>query len=75
MTLFGKDKKKDSEPSYSIQPAPAEPPQAGGGLQNDGAFGAFKAKGPYVPNQEQLQNLGEPLSREELRRRAEELNK
>ncbi|KAG8900560.1 hypothetical protein FRB99_005972 [Tulasnella sp. 403] len=78
MAIFGlgkkKDKKPKDEPTYSIQPAPAEPPQDGGGLQNDGSFAPFKAKQPYVPPQEQMDNLEQPLSREELRKRAAELN-
>jgi len=63
------------DPAFSIQPAPAEPPQAGGGLQNDGAFAPFKATGPFIPQAEQLKNLEEPLSREELHKRAAQLNK
>ncbi|KAG8951396.1 hypothetical protein FRC04_006167 [Tulasnella sp. 424] len=67
--------KADPEPTFSIQPVPNEPPQVGGGLQNDGAFAPFKATGPQIPNAEALNGLEEPLSREELHRRAEELNK
>ncbi|KAG8991062.1 hypothetical protein FRB94_007423 [Tulasnella sp. JGI-2019a] len=63
------------EPTYSIQPVPANPPQAGEGLQNDGAFAPFKATGPLIPQQETLEKLGEPLSREELHKRSAELNK
>ncbi|KAG8987858.1 hypothetical protein FRB90_003102 [Tulasnella sp. 427] len=70
-----KSASKSNEPTYSIQPVPNEPPQAGGGLQNDGPFAPYKATGPQIPNQEALNNLEQPLSREELHRRAEELNK
>ncbi|KAG9026452.1 hypothetical protein FRB95_008859, partial [Tulasnella sp. JGI-2019a] len=49
------------EPTYSIQPVPANPPQAGEGFQNDGAFAPFKATGPLIPQQETLEKLGEPL--------------
>ncbi|KIO31315.1 hypothetical protein M407DRAFT_19691 [Tulasnella calospora MUT 4182] len=70
-----KSASKSDEPTFSIQPAPAEPPQVGGGLRNDGAFAPFKATGPQIPNPETLNSLEEPLSREELHKRAEELNK
>jgi len=66
---------KKQEPTYSIQPAPADPPQSGGGLQNDGAFAPFKATGPYIPQQEQVNNVGPALTREELKKRSAELNK
>ncbi|CAE6460548.1 unnamed protein product [Rhizoctonia solani] len=65
--------------SFKIQPAPSHPPQEGGGLNSglagSGAAGAFHAKEPHVPSDEVLRTLDEPLSREELAKRQEELNK
>ncbi|KAG8696491.1 hypothetical protein FRC11_000700 [Ceratobasidium sp. 423] len=60
-----------------IQPAPAYPPQAGGGLQSGSKGGAeaFHAKEPHIPNEDVLSTLDKPLSREELQKRQEELNK
>ncbi|KAG8726476.1 hypothetical protein FRC10_007099 [Ceratobasidium sp. 414] len=66
------------EQQFTIQPAPAHPPQQGGGINSgllQGAAGAFHAKGPHVLNQEILNKLDTPLSSEELRKRQEELNK
>ncbi|KAG8854718.1 hypothetical protein FRB96_007403 [Tulasnella sp. 330] len=56
----------EQEPTYSIQPVPANPPQAGTGLQNDGAFAAFKVTGPLIPQQETFEKLGEPLASRSL---------
>ncbi|CAE6435022.1 hypothetical protein RSOLAG1IB_10826 [Rhizoctonia solani AG-1 IB] len=64
---------------FKTQPAPSHPPQEGGGLNpglaGSGNVGAFHAKGPLIPSEEVLNDLGKPLSREELEKRQEELNK
>jgi len=52
-----------------------EPPQLGGGLNSNPEYEAHKAKGPFIPNQEQLSSLEAPKSREELKKRSAELNK
>ncbi|KZO94437.1 hypothetical protein CALVIDRAFT_565519 [Calocera viscosa TUFC12733] len=72
---------KKEEPVYSILPHPAkdnEPEQPGEGMnwgKFAGAGGAFHATGPQIVSQEQAKDLGEPLTKEELKKRAEELNK
>ncbi|KAF8328133.1 uncharacterized protein EI90DRAFT_3126308 [Cantharellus anzutake] len=67
------------EPTFRIQPHPAKEkdnnPQPGPDLSNRPGFEAYKAGGPQVLSDEQLSKLEKPLSREELRKRAEELNK
>ncbi|EJT99517.1 hypothetical protein DACRYDRAFT_109620 [Dacryopinax primogenitus] len=66
---------------FHILPHPAKdnnPEQPGEGLnwgKFSGPAGAFHAHGPEIPTQEQIQNLEQPLSKEELKKRAEELNK
>ncbi|CAE6453687.1 unnamed protein product [Rhizoctonia solani] len=62
----------------NILPAPSHPPQEGGGLNSglqQGAAAAHHAKGPHIPGQEVLSTLDKPLSREELQKRQDELNK
>ncbi|KAG9311437.1 hypothetical protein JVU11DRAFT_8550 [Chiua virens] len=44
-------------------------------LGSNPAMMAHHARGPHIPSQEVLNKLDAPLSREELRKRAEELNK
>ncbi|KAG8934978.1 hypothetical protein FRC03_008729 [Tulasnella sp. 419] len=63
------------EQKFTIQPAPAYPPQAGSGLQNVDNMAAHHARGPYVPHQDMLNKLDAPLSREELKKRSAQLNK
>ncbi|CAE6410171.1 unnamed protein product [Rhizoctonia solani] len=63
---------------FNIQPAPSHPPQEGGGLNSgfqQGAAAAHHAKGPHIPDDNTLSTLDKPLSREELQKRQEELNK
>ncbi|CUA69893.1 hypothetical protein RSOLAG22IIIB_04149 [Rhizoctonia solani] len=63
---------------FKIQPAPSDPPQEGGGLNSgfqQGAAAAHHAKGPHIPNEQVLSTLDKPLSREELQKRHDELNK
>ena len=43
-----------------------EPPQSGGGLNNNENVAAFHATGPYVPNEEQLKSLGQPAVRNSI---------
>ncbi|KAF8310968.1 hypothetical protein DL93DRAFT_2169357 [Clavulina sp. PMI_390] len=74
-----------NEQQFTIQPHPAKsnnpadlaPQQPGGGLNNKAEIdGLINAKGGgYIPTTEQLKAMGEPLSREELRKRQENLNK
>ncbi|KAG8682438.1 hypothetical protein FRC09_016772 [Ceratobasidium sp. 395] len=66
------------EQKFTIQPVDGNPPQEGGGLNpglQGGAAGAFQAKGPHIPAQDVLSKLDAPLSKEELKKRQEELNK
>jgi len=75
--------KNTQEPTFSIQPHPAKSNDPadlqykgpGGGLATSNPMAAHHARGPHVPNQEILSNIEQPLSREELRARAAELNK
>ncbi|CUA70023.1 hypothetical protein RSOLAG22IIIB_08862 [Rhizoctonia solani] len=63
---------------FNIQPAPSHPSQEGGGLNpgfQQGAAAAHHAKGPHIPDEQVLSTLDKPLSREELQKRQEELNK
>ncbi|KAH9849328.1 hypothetical protein C2E23DRAFT_888282 [Lenzites betulinus] len=75
-------KQKEEEQTFTIQPHPAKTndprdlqPVLGGGLNTNPELGAFHARDPHVPSQEILQKLPPPQSREQLRARAEELNK
>ncbi|KAF9465903.1 hypothetical protein BDZ94DRAFT_1213775 [Collybia nuda] len=72
------------EQSFSIQPHPAKTNdpadlqrgnQPGGGLGTSDPMAAHHARDPHVPSQQIMNNLEEPLSREELRARGAELNK
>jgi len=71
------------EQQFSIQPHPAksnnpaevEGPQVGGGLNSNPEMQAHHARGPHVPSQEIKNSLEQPLSRDELKARAAELNK
>jgi len=62
-----------NEPTFNIQPHPA--PQPGLGLTSKPEYEALKVGGPQILSNEQLSKLEKPLSREELKKRAEELNK
>ncbi|KIM54919.1 hypothetical protein SCLCIDRAFT_30728 [Scleroderma citrinum Foug A] len=71
-----------SEQRFNILPHPAKTnnpadldPTQWSGLADNPAVRAHHARDPYVPAQELVNNLGAPLSREELRRRTEELNR
>ncbi|KAI0646338.1 hypothetical protein C8Q79DRAFT_1009978 [Trametes meyenii] len=73
---------QESEQSFSIQPHPAKTndprdlqPSLGGGLNTNPEVGAFHARDPHVPSPQIASNLPPPQSREELRARAQELNK
>ncbi|KAG8678547.1 hypothetical protein FRC08_017679 [Ceratobasidium sp. 394] len=59
---------------FTTQPAPANPPGQGATTFQEVA-GALNVPGPQIPNQETINALGEPLSKEELKKRQEELNK
>ncbi|KDN43037.1 hypothetical protein RSAG8_06360, partial [Rhizoctonia solani AG-8 WAC10335] len=62
---------------FNIQPAPSHPPQQGGGLNSGlqgGAVAAHHAKGPHILSGDVISALDEPLSRQELQKRQEELN-
>ncbi|KAM5537121.1 hypothetical protein V8D89_009267 [Ganoderma adspersum] len=71
------------QPVFSILPHPAktndprdlQPPQPGGGLNNNSQFGAFHARGPYIPPANILNNLPPPESKESLQARQKELNR
>jgi hypothetical protein len=67
----------NNEPTFSIQPHPAKDnnPQPGLGLTGKPEYEALKAGGPQILSNDQLSKLEKPLSREELKKRAEELNK
>jgi len=64
-----------NEPTFNIQPHPAKDNIPQGLLPKKPEFEAFKVGGPQIISNEQLSNLEKPLSREELKKRAEELNK
>ncbi|WWC57629.1 uncharacterized protein I303_100161 [Kwoniella dejecticola CBS 10117] len=75
--------KKEQEQSFNILPHPAKSnnpadlnsePAEHGGLQS-ASYNAYNAKGPHIPSHEIQQGLEKPLSSEELKARAEELNK
>jgi len=72
------------EQQFNILPHPAksnEPadlvggPRPGAGLNSKPEFHAYHARDPHVPSQEVVSSLEAPKSREELHKRAEELNK
>ncbi|KIJ62264.1 hypothetical protein HYDPIDRAFT_49390, partial [Hydnomerulius pinastri MD-312] len=72
------------EQRFNILPHPAksnnpgdlaDPPQPGAGLNSKPEFQAYHARDPHVPSQEILNNLEAPMSREDLKKRAEELNR
>ncbi|RDB26621.1 hypothetical protein Hypma_005544 [Hypsizygus marmoreus] len=73
---------KPSEPTFSTLPHPAktndpadlQPKQPGGGLATSDSMAAHHARDPYIPSPEIVNKLEEPLSREQLRARAAELN-
>ncbi|KAI0916158.1 hypothetical protein AcW1_009993 [Taiwanofungus camphoratus] len=74
---------KGNEPTFNILPHPAksndpkdlEGPQLGAGLNSKPELQAFHARDPYVPNPELMKSVEKPLSREELKARAAQLNK
>ncbi|OAX36389.1 hypothetical protein K503DRAFT_654825, partial [Rhizopogon vinicolor AM-OR11-026] len=72
------------EQQFNILPHPAQSndpadlvggPRLGAGLGSKPEVHAYHARDPHVPSQEILNSLEAPKSREELHRRAEELNK
>ncbi|KAG9083683.1 hypothetical protein FS749_005839 [Ceratobasidium sp. UAMH 11750] len=63
-----------SDQQFTTQPAPANPPSQGTATFQEVA-GALNVPGPQILNQETINALGKPLSREELKKRQEELNK
>jgi len=70
----------NKEQSFSIQPHPAKTNDPAdlhsvGGLRQGSAMDAFDAPGPYIPSEEILKNLPEPLSHEELEVKQAALNK
>ncbi|KAL0958815.1 hypothetical protein HGRIS_014134 [Hohenbuehelia grisea] len=81
-SVWSNDKTRpaSNDPTFSIQPHPAksnDPADLKGGNSYGSGAGmqAHNARGPHVPNQDLLNNLEQPLSREELRKRQAELNK
>jgi len=71
------DKKQDGEQQFTIQPHPAKDNnpaslQPGNGSQL--APGVTSAPGPQVLSNETANSLEQPLSHEELQKRANELN-
>ncbi|KAN0082579.1 hypothetical protein V8E55_008374 [Tylopilus felleus] len=62
-------------PAKSNDPAELVGGDADAGLAGNPAVMAHHARGPYIPSQELLNKLDAPLSREELKKRSEELNK
>ncbi|KAG1791256.1 uncharacterized protein HD556DRAFT_1241125 [Suillus plorans] len=69
------------EQQFNILPHPAksnDPADLVGrdaGLTSKPEFHAYHARDPHVPSKDIVNGLEAPLSREELHRRAEELNK
>ncbi|KAF8496350.1 hypothetical protein JB92DRAFT_2990442 [Gautieria morchelliformis] len=72
-----------TEQQFTILPHPAktndprdlEPPQPGAGLTSKPEIAAHHAHGPQILKEDIVNSLEKPISREELRKRAEELNK
>jgi len=62
-------------PAKTNNPRDLEPPQPGAGLTNQPEIAAHHAHGPNIPNQDIANSLEQPASREDLKRRADELNK
>ncbi|KAJ7220554.1 hypothetical protein GGX14DRAFT_675132 [Mycena pura] len=78
----GDEPTSGNEPTFSILPHPAKTndpadlqPGQTGGLASNPNEQAFHARDPHVPSQEVMAGLQQPLSREELQARQEELNK
>ncbi|KAG1792248.1 uncharacterized protein BJ212DRAFT_1204057, partial [Suillus subaureus] len=72
------------EQQFNILPHPAKSndptdlvgrPVRDAGLTSKPEFHAYHARDPHVPSKDILNSLEVPLSREELHRREEELNK
>ncbi|KAG2059323.1 hypothetical protein BDR06DRAFT_830716, partial [Suillus hirtellus] len=69
------------EQQFNILPHPAksnDPADLVGrdaGLTSKAEFHAYHARDPHVPSKDIVNSLEAPLSRDELHRRAEELNK
>ncbi|KAH7890449.1 hypothetical protein F5I97DRAFT_31991 [Phlebopus sp. FC_14] len=72
------------EQQFTILPHPAktnnpadllEPSRPGADVIGNPGIMAHNARGPHVPSQQILSNLEAPKGREELKKRAEELNK
>ncbi|CAG7849019.1 SubName: Full=Uncharacterized protein {ECO:0000313/EMBL:CCA67366.1} [Serendipita indica DSM 11827] len=70
---------QQQEPTFSILPHPAKTNNPADLQQGESAYAGSGAaalgKGPHVLDDGVKSNLEQPLSREELRKRAEELNK
>ncbi|KAI6112260.1 hypothetical protein EDD16DRAFT_1174155 [Pisolithus croceorrhizus] len=73
---------RPGEPRFNIQPHPARTnnpadldPRARRDFNENPAILAHHARDPYIPSQDVVNSLGAPLSREELKRRSEELNR
>ncbi|KAG8761339.1 hypothetical protein FRC14_004744 [Serendipita sp. 396] len=62
------------EGEVHILPVPG-PPQTGGGLNTNPDLEIRKGAGPVIPTAEMLAGIEQPKTREELRARAEELNR
>ncbi|KDQ23291.1 hypothetical protein PLEOSDRAFT_1090794 [Pleurotus ostreatus PC15] len=67
------------EQQFTIQPHPAKTNDPNDLKPSDGflanaGIAAHHATGPQIPNQETLNSLEQPLSREELQKRQAELN-
>ncbi|KAF8066724.1 hypothetical protein FPV67DRAFT_1449878 [Lyophyllum atratum] len=76
----GQQEQSSEQPQYSIQPHPAKSNdpadlQRKEGLQSSDPMAAHHAREPHVPSREIQSNLEQPLGRDELRARGEELNK
>ncbi|KAG8785088.1 hypothetical protein FRC12_017986 [Ceratobasidium sp. 428] len=63
-----------SDQKFTTQPAPSDPPALGTAALQEIA-GVLNVPGPQIPDQASVNALGTPLSREELKKRQEELNK
>jgi hypothetical protein len=75
---------QEQQQQFNILPHPAKSnhpedlvgrPGRDAGLTSKPEFHAYHARDPHVPSKDIVNSLEAPLSREELHRRAEELNK
>ncbi|KAG6890046.1 hypothetical protein C0995_012503 [Termitomyces sp. Mi166 len=68
--------KSESEATFTIQPHPATTNNPEDHRGKDGFFAHLaQGPGPVIPDTQMQGKIGEPLSKEELRVRAAELNK